>query len=159
MSVLSGELIRQMGIITPFNERIEIQRDSRTLSYGVSAAGYDVRIEFDSDRRKQTHLLTDGDFLLASTVEHFTMPNNVIGVVHDKSSWARLGLQVQNTVIEPGWKGFLTLELTFHAGENQLLRLHLDDPIAQIVFHEVQGSVIPYNGKYQNQKRGPQNAR
>ncbi len=85
------------------------------------------------------------------------MPDNVMGIVHDKSSWARKGLTVQNTVIEPGWAGFLTLELTYH-GESELF-VHYGDPIAQIVFHRLDEiTEQPYIGKYQNQERGPQEA-
>ena len=86
------------------------------------------------------------------------MPNDVMGVVHDKSSWARRGLTVQNTVIEPGWRGYLTLELVYH-GEGELI-LCYEDPIAQIVFHRLDEITDqPYTGKYQNQAYGPQEAR
>lgn len=95
--------------------------------------------------------------MLASTIEHFTMPDDVLGEVKDKSSWARRGLAVQNTVIEPGWRGHLTLELTNHGDEG--LTIHRGQPIAQIIFHQVLGLVTPYDGKYQDQARGPQDAR
>ena len=68
------------------------------VSYGVSSAGYDVRIAQDV-------LLWPGRFVLASTIEKFCMPDDLIGIVHDKSTWARRGVAVQNTVIEPGWNG------------------------------------------------------
>jgi len=85
------------------------------------------------------------------------MPDDLLGVVHDKSSWARRGLTVQNTVIEPGWRGFLTLELTYHGDAD--LALHQGDPIAQIVFHRLDmATVQPYDGKYQDQAPGPQEA-
>lgn len=86
------------------------------------------------------------------------MPTDVIGVVHDKSSWARRGLAVQNTVIEPGWRGFLTLELTNHGTR----KLHIPKgcPIAQIVFHRLdEPAARPYDGRYQDQPPGPQPAR
>ena len=96
------------------------------MTYGVGPAGYDVRIDQDV-------VIPPGGFTLASTVERFTMPNDLLGIVHDKSTWARLGLALQNTVIEPGWCGFLTLELTNHSSE--MLRLYRGMPIAQVVFH------------------------
>ncbi len=82
------------------------------------------------------------------------MPDNVMGIVHDKSSWARRGITVQNTVIEPGWCGWLTLELTNHSMVAHTLRRGY--PIAQVVFHYIDHAVVnPYDGKYQNQSRGP----
>ena len=49
------------------------------------------------------------------------MPRDMVGVVHDKSTWARRGLSVFNTVIEPGWRGKLTLELVYHGGQDLLI--------------------------------------
>lgn len=121
------------------------------MSYGLSAAGYDVRVD-------RTNILYPGEFLLAATLERFKMPGNLLGIVHDKSTWARLGLAVQNTVIEPGWEGYLTIELTNHSPAP--LTVSQGDPIAQIVFHYLdEPTDNPYSGKYQNQERGPQAAR
>src|SRR6478736_2339506 len=104
MSVLSGSLIRHKGIIVPHVPRTEqtwkFKNDEVRLSYGESFAGYDVRVEFDGEGRIQNRKMHPGEFCLASTVESFIMPQDVIGVVHDKSSWARRGLCVQNTIIE-----------------------------------------------------------
>lgn len=85
------------------------------------------------------------------------MPKNVVGIVHDKSTWARRGLAVQNTVIEPGWRGFLTLELTNHGSVP--IKIERAMPIAQIVFHFTDEETVGYEGKYQDQERGPQEAR
>ena len=85
------------------------------------------------------------------------MPDDLVAFVHDKSSWARRGLSLFNTVIEPGWRGFLTLELVNHSDE--MLMVCAGDPIAQIVFMRMEEPTEkPYTGKYQNQKRGPQDA-
>jgi dCTP deaminase len=127
------------------------------MSFGLSACGYDVRIDLNN-KPFGRWLIEPGQFLLASTLEEFDMPTSLVGIVHDKSTWARQGLTVQNTVIEPGWKGFLTLELTNHGTEG--LWLEDADPIAQIVFHLLDHPTDqPYNGKYQNQEKGPQEAR
>ncbi len=92
--------------------------------------------------------------MLASTIERFKMPNNLVGIVHDKSTWARRGIAVQNTVIEPGWEGWLTLELTNHGPEPVLLKRGMG--ISQILFHLLdEPTEIPYEGKYQDQERGP----
>ena len=119
--ILSAQTIRKFAdknlLITPFHERTVVNGKT----FGLSAAGYDVRVEFKMEKivrfsaprweKRQGYT-----FLLASTVERFVMPNNIMGIVHDKSSWARKGLTVQNTVIEPGWSGHLTLEMTYHGG-------------------------------------------
>jgi dCTP deaminase len=91
-------------------------------------------------------------------MERFAMPTTLMGVVHDKSSWGRKGLAVQNTVIEPGWEGFLTVELSNHS--RAIIQIKAGMPIAQIVFHRLDAMTRqPYKGKYQNQEAGPQAAR
>ena len=170
MTILSAQSILKRKIITPCVPRTVI----RGMTHGISAAGYDVRIDF-SKVRYGAYLMCrtrpdcppeygppqyEGDFLLAATVEHFSMPDDVLGIVHDKSSWARKGLTVQNTVIEPGWRGYLTLELTYHGPYEQEIALQHGDPIAQIVFHKLdKPTIFPYMGKYQDQEAGPQAAR
>lgn len=144
--ILSGATIRKLNIIQPFVERGVI----RGRSYGLSGASYDVRVA-------QTAFLEGGEFSLFSTLEHFKLPNNVVGLVKDKSSWARRGLSVFNTLIDPGWEGFLTLEL-FNAGVERL-RISEGDPIAQILFQFTDEDCNPYTGKYQLQEAGPQEAR
>lgn len=131
------------------------------MSYGCSLAGYDVRIAED------VQLWSQG-FSLASTVEEFNLPENIVGFVHDKSSWARKGLSLFNTVIEPGWKGFLTLELinngwslvedTYGYEKEVPLEIKAGSPIAQIIFMYTDRETEGYNGKYQGQKQGPQEA-
>jgi dCTP deaminase len=164
--ILSAQTIRRFGLnarlVEPFHERTVVNGKT----YGLSSCGYDVRVEFAvgkivSFRAPEQCVNGQWDmghtFMLASTMEHFYMPSNVMGIVHDKSSWARKGLTVQNTVIEPGWAGFLTLELTYHGDSDLLVRE--GDPIAQIVFHWLDNPTDhPYTGKYQDQPRGPQEA-
>ena len=120
------------------------------VSYGLSEAGYDIRI-------KQSVILHPfRRFALASTVERFEMPDGLVAVVHDKSSWARRGLSVFNTVIEPGWAGWLTLELVYHG--LLPLRIPAGAGIAQVLFHQI---AVPnaYVGKYQNQPNHPVRAK
>jgi dCTP deaminase len=104
--------------------------------------------------------------MLASTVEKFCMPDDLVGIVHDKSTWARQGLAVQNTVIEPGWRGFLTLELTWicpeawEGGYGNPLRIQAGTAIAQVIFHQLTAPTEQgYEGKYQDQEQGAQAAR
>lgn len=143
-------------------------------SYGLSEAGYDIRIKqqihfckkggseqrfvlvTDVDHKNErvgaTELKTTGRFTLASAMEEFQMPDNLVGIVHDKSTWARRGLSVFNTVIESGWNGFLTLELIYH-GEGELV-IPAGAGIAQVIFHE-NAVRTRYTGKYDNQPDRP----
>lgn len=143
--ILPGQTIRDLctprewrkPMVSPFCER------------GVE--GYDVRIAQDV-------YLQPGEFSLASTAEEFAMPIDVLAKVADKSTWARRGLAVQNTIIEPGWGGFLTLELTNHGKET--LEIKAGMPIAQIIFHRLESPAeVGYSGKYNNQEAGPVAAR
>lgn len=144
--IIPAQEIRRRGIFSPFHERTVV----RGRSFGVSSAGYDVRIA-------ESLVLQPGEFSLASTVERFDMPNDLLGIVHDKSTWARQGLALQNTVIEPSWRGWLTLELTNHGRE--ILVIEAGDPIAQIVLHLLsEPTEQEYVGKYQDQKQGAQAA-
>lgn len=144
--ILSAQSIRKRNIISPFNERTKFNG----MTYGLGPAGYDVRI-------MESFLLKAGTFSLASTMERFDMPNDVLATVHDKSTWARKGLATQTTVIEPSWVGYLTLELTNHSDRDILLIT--GSPIAQIIFHLLdEPTIIPYSGKYMNQQQGPQPA-
>lgn len=136
-------------MIWPFSERAVHEESG--MSYGLSSCGYDVTID-------NLYILEPGMFVLAATLEKFHMPHSVCAVVHDKSSWARRGLCVQNTVFEPGWFGYATLELTNHGKE--IIYLSKGMPIAQVMFHMLDARTDqPYKGKYQNQESGPQEAR
>lgn len=119
-------------------------------SYGLSEAGYDIRI------KQSVTLHPLKRFALASTVEYFQMPNDHVAIVHDKSTWARRKLSVFNTVIEPGWKGWLTLELVYHGWKP--LHIPAGSGIAQCIFHEIK-TPAAYEGKYQNQENKPVAAR
>jgi dCTP deaminase len=103
---------------------------------------------FDGDQAEHHY----GNFTLASAIEEFVMPPNLVGIVHDKSTWARQGLSVFNTVIEPGWRGFLTLELAFRGQEP--VHIPAGAGIAQVLFHETSVASI-YDGKYQDQADFP----
>jgi dCTP deaminase len=93
-----------------------------------------------------------GSFTLASSVEEFEMPPDLMGILHDKSTWIRQGLMIGNTVLEPGWKGFLTLEL-FYRGEGALV-IPAGAGIGQVIFHQVKNPSW-YEGKYQGQADEP----
>lgn len=139
------------------------------VSYGLGEAGYDIRIKQDITFYRLFGLIPmvriiDGDiatwhlgkFALASAIEKFNMSPSCVAIVHDKSTWARRALSVFNTVIEPGWKGYLTLELVYHGRKK--LHIPAGSGIAQVLFHLVQ-EPAHYNGKYQNQENQPVAAR
>lgn len=97
-----------------------------------------------------------GHFVLASTMDEFQTPNNLVGQVKDKSTWARRGLSVFNTVIEPGWNGFLTLELVYHGHEG--MEILPGQGIAQVLYGRLENSGDYGDGKYQNAADKPQTA-
>lgn len=129
-------------------------------SYGLGEAGYDIRIKQEVVFKPMTmgpEIWIDGQpeygrFCLASAIEEFDMPASLVGVVHDKSTWARQGLSVFNTVIEPGWKGFLTLELVFHGNKEMVIPSGAG--IAQVIFTSLARDAS-YEGKYQYQADMP----
>jgi dCTP deaminase len=116
----------------------------------MSYCGYDISIAQD------LHVPSNG-FVLGSSIEKFNLPNNIMGMQHDKSTWARQGVVVQNTVLEPGWRGYLTIELSNH-GDKDVTILR-GTPIAQITFHFLDQDSSGYKGKYQDQASYPQIAR
>lgn len=139
----------------PINNMVKDKIREHGVSYGLGEAGYDIRIKQEICF-VHLHMKPMKRFQLASAMEEFVMPRNLTGIVHDKSTWARRGLSVFNTVIEPGWKGFLTLELVYH-GEEDLI-IPAGAGIAQVIFHETSCSA-EYEGKYQNQEDEPVPAR
>lgn len=172
--VINGKTLLELS---PIKDMVDSKKISNGRSYGLSEIGYDIRLKQKieyvpnsawSRRGKDgkhglwlDSLRVDGqfdtgNFCLASAIEEFDMPNNLMGVVHDKSTNIREGIQVFNTVIEPGWKGFLTLEIAFHG--NEAITLEAGTPIAQVVFHEI-AEPAEYKGKYQNQEDKPTEAK
>lgn len=161
-----------IGMIHPFAEAL---KQKGVVSYGLSSYGYDVRLgddfirykpgggvidplavsEYDGERVTVDHpfALEPGGFLLGVTVEYIRMPPNVTGLVKDKSTYARCGIALQNTVLEAGWHGQVTLEITNHSNRPVLLRP--GEGIAQILFHPGEDCETTYaarGGKYQGQQ-------
>ena len=144
---------------------------SHGLSYGLSELGYDIRLDqdikfFPGGFFRQPYVMVkdhkgrvfkqNGSFTLASSMEYFQMPAFLGAEVKDKSTHARKGIQLYNTVIEPGWHGYLTLKINFHGSLPVYLPRGVG--IAQVLFMPCLQSVF-YNGKYQFQERGAQQAR
>ena len=150
MTVLSAQSIRKQCIIdgnpqliSPFSERGVI----RGRSFGLSACTYDCRID-------RPLIVPVRQSRLAVTVERFCIPDSICGSVLDKSSWARLFVSAFNTHLDPGWSGFLTVELA-NLSEEPIEFLE-GDPLCQIKFEWLdEPTELPYSGKYQDQPAEP----
>jgi dCTP deaminase len=136
-------------MIEPFSP----EQVTRGISYGSSSYGYDVRLadEFLSPSPSRSaldpksvgeldfhahrcagYLLAPGGFVLGRTVEYVRMPREALGLCFGKSTYARCGLVVNVTPLEPEWEGHVTLSLV-NAGP-RAVRLHAGEGIAQIIF-------------------------
>lgn len=156
--------------VQPLDPMVPTKTRFQGTSYGLSEAGYDLRIKQDikfiksgyGDRVTVTdpdtgeEVVTFGCFCLASTVERFQMPNFLVATIKDKSTWARQALSVFNTVVEPGWHGWLTLELVYHGQTD--LHIPACSGIAQALFSELSDMSSYGDGKYQNAGNFPQPA-
>jgi dCTP deaminase len=153
---MSGESIRKAIVngemnIEPFYDK---KRIACGMSYGLSTAGYDVRLSLNGlNLTNDEYIMQPNEFLLVTIQEKLLIPNFALALIKDKSSNVRKGLTVQNTVVEPGWAGYLTLELKNIS--NEFVSLIEGMPIAQLLFQKLDKSVAPYTGKYQNQEQLP----
>lgn len=99
-----------------------------------------------------TYLLLPGQFVLATTMEYFELPDDLTAFVEGRSSLGRLGLFIQNAGwVDPGFKGEITLEL-FNANRCAI-ELKAGRRVGQLVFAKMDEKALhPYNGKYQGQR-------
>lgn len=160
MIINNAELLK----LSPIKNMLPGKLRHNGVSHGLGEAGYDIRIKQDVVFIPTAHgmgfcvdngPLSYGTFVITSAIEEFQMPSTLVGVVHDKSTWARKGLSVFNTVIESGWNGWLTLELVYHG--SQKLHIPAGSGIAQVLFSQL-SEPTAYEGKYQNQPDEPVNA-
>lgn len=146
------------------------------ISYGVSSYGYDIRVapefkvftnvhnlivdpkDFDDrsfvDINAKECIIPPNSFALARTVEYFRIPRDTLVICVGKSTYARCGIIVNVTPLEPTWEGYLTLEIS---NTTPLpAKIYADEGIAQLLFF--QGDELPSvayadrKGKYMNQK-------
>ena len=176
MTVLSDKWIRKMvsehKMISPFEDK---QIRENKISYGLSSFGYDARVsnEFkiftnvnseivDPKNFKASNFVTKNvseciippnSFVLASTVEYFRIPKDVLVVCLGKSTYARCGIIVNVTPLEPGWEGHVTLE--FSNTTPLPAKVYANEGVAQFIF--LKGNETPEitysdrNGKYMGQ--------
>ncbi len=147
---LSSQTIRRLSLddwmIMPFFERTV----SHGRTFGLSSAGYDVRI-------REHIVLLPRAFRLASTLETFRLPNDVAMDIKSKTTNSRLGFHVHDASTDPGWQGVLTLKISNLTDE--AIEILAGTPIAQCVFEALdEPTDQPYRGRYQHQAAGPQPA-
>ena len=177
MPVQSDKWIKKMaidqGMIKPFEDK---QIRGNSISYGVSSFGYDARVadEFkiftnvnteivDPKNFKSTSFITKkgkeciippNSFVLASTVEYFQIPEDVLVICLGKSTYARCGIIVNVTPLEPSWCGHVTLE--FSNTTPLPAKIYANEGACQFIF--LKGNEKPLttyadrDGKYMNQK-------
>ena len=176
MSVLSDRWIKKMALekemIKPF---VAEQKSGNNISYGLSSFGYDARVsnefkiftDVDSavvdpknfnnnsfvSRSGTECIIPPNSFALASTVEYFRIPKNVLVICLGKSTYARCGIIVNVTPLEPGWEGHVTLE--FSNTTPLPAKIYANEGAAQFIF--LQGNENPEttydkrDGKYMKQ--------
>ncbi|MEC8461098.1 MAG: dCTP deaminase [Pseudomonadota bacterium] len=180
MSVRNDRWIKQQavaGMISPF-EPGQVKRSSQQnpiVSYGISSYGYDVRCsrEFtiftnlhttivdpkNFDQKNFMTLQSDvciippNSFALARTVEYFKIPRDTLCICLGKSTYARCGIIVNVTPLEPEWEGHVTLE--FSNTTNLPAKIYANEGVAQMVFLKAdevcETSYKDRSGKYQGQ--------
>ncbi len=169
-------MAREHGMIEPFEARQIREVDGqRVISYGTSSYGYDIRCasefkvftninsaivdpkNFDPasfvDVDAPVCIIPPNSFALARTVEYFRIPRNVLTICLGKSTYARCGIIVNVTPLEPEWEGHVTLE--FSNTTTLPARIYANEGIAQVIFLESdQPCEVSYKergGKYQFQ--------
>src|SRR5205809_318466 len=177
MSVKNDRWIRRMvrehDMINPFAES---QVREGVISYGVSSYGYDLRVadefkiftnvnstivdpkHFDEksfvEFRGPVCIVPPNSFALARSVEWLKIPRSVLTICLGKSTYARCGIIVNVTPLEPEWEGHVTLE--FSNTTPLPARIYANEGVAQVVFLEsdelCQTSYRDRGGKYQGQK-------
>jgi dCTP deaminase len=102
--------------------------------------------------KSDTYILLPNQFVLATTMEYFDLPNNLTAFVEGRSSLGRMGLFIQNAGwVDPGFKGEITLEL--YNANRCAIELKAGRRVGQLVFAKMDDTALkPYNGKYQGQK-------
>ncbi len=165
------------AMIEPFEaEQVRYVNDQRVISYGTSSYGYDVRCSdefkvftnihsaivdpkaFDAksfvDITSDVCIIPPNSFALARTVEYFRIPRNVLTICLGKSTYARCGIIVNVTPLEPEWEGHVTLE--FSNTTNLPAKIYAHEGVAQMLFLEsdevCETSYKDRGGKYMGQR-------
>jgi dCTP deaminase len=167
-----SKMALEHGMIEPF---VEKQVREGVISFGVSSYGYDMRVadEFKVftnvfsavvdpknfsatsfvDIKADVCVIPPNSFALARSVEYFRIPRSVLTITLGKSTYARCGVITNITPFEPGWEGFVTLEIS---NTTPLpAKVYANEGIAQVIFFEAdeecEVSYADKKGKYQGQ--------
>jgi dCTP deaminase len=180
MTIKSDRWIRRMvaehAMIEPFEpKQVRSTSEGRIISFGTSSYGYDIRCandfkiftninsavvdpkNFDDDSfvdiKSDICIIPPNSFALARTVEYFRIPRNVLTICLGKSTYARCGIIVNVTPLEPEWEGHVTLE--FSNTSPLPAKIYANEGVAQVIFFESdEACEISYkdrDGKYQGQ--------
>jgi dCTP deaminase len=169
-------MAREARMIEPFEPvQVRAVNGERVISYGTSSYGYDIRCapefkvftninsaivdpkNFDPssfvDVNADVCIIPPNSFALARTVEYFRIPRNVLTICLGKSTYARCGIIVNVTPLEPEWEGHVTLE--FSNTTTLPAKIYANEGVAQVIFLESdQPCEVSYKdrgGKYQAQ--------
>ena len=179
MSIKPDSWIKRMALehdmIKPFEST---QIKAGNISYGLSSFGYDIRIadEFKifqgsgnknaldpknidpglfEDYRGKYCIIPPNSFVLARSFEYFKIPRNCLALCTGKSTYARIGVVVNVTPLEPSWEGYITMDISNTSPCP--VRLYANEGIGQVVFFESQEACeISYSdrkGRYQSQTK------
>lgn len=180
MSIKPDSWIRQMALtqkmIEPFvDHQVKVNQQAAVISYGVSSYGYDIRCanefkiftninsafvdpkNFDPngfvDVTTDVCIIPPNSFVLGRTVEYFRIPRDVLAICLGKSTYARCGIIVNVTPLEPEWEGHVTLE--FSNTTNLPAKIYANEGVAQVLFlGSSEPCEVSYKdrlGKYQGQ--------
>ncbi len=167
MGIKSDSWIRRMAqekqMIEPFeSHQVRNSDEGRVISYGTSSYGYDIRCSdefkiFDEnsfvDIKSDVCIIPPNSFALARTVEYLRIPRDVLTICLGKSTYARCGIIVNVTPLEPEWEGHVTLE--FSNTTPLPAKIYANEGVAQILFlgaDEIcETSYGDRGGKYQGQ--------
>ncbi|MBQ9947385.1 MAG: dCTP deaminase [Oscillospiraceae bacterium] len=145
ISPLNKEQIQPASVDIRLGDTFSIVEDT---SSGIISLESEIRYK---TIKTDTYLLLPGQFVLATTMEYFSLPDDLTAFVEGRSSLGRMGLFIQNAGwVDPGFKGEITLEL-FNANRCAI-ELKAGRRVGQLVFAEMDKPALnPYNGKYQGQ--------
>lgn len=174
--ILNDRQIRQLTedtkMIDPF---VEKQKHQGVISYGLSSFGYDIRVadefkiftnvhgahvdpknfssELYVDIKGEFCLIPPNSFALARSVEYLKMPENIFAMAVGKSTYARCGIITNVTPMEPGWEGYITLEISNTTPVPA--KVYANEGLVQLVFFKGDKPDFDYSvkgsGKYQKQ--------
>lgn len=147
ISPLENEQIQPASVDIRLGNTFGIVEDSPA---GVITMDSEIKYKIiESD----TYILLPNQFVLATTMEYFELPDDLTAFVEGRSSLGRMGLFIQNAGwVDPGFKGEITLEL--YNANRCAIELKAGRRVGQLVFAKMDAAALnPYNGKYQGQKK------